>query len=326
MTRLRAFFAEREATTSIDLVRTLLGLVLFVDFASMLAYGVPEAIYESHGLFAPPAEPRWVASIASVASPRDVIVVGAVAAALSSLRVVPRLAALVLLLVSAWLGFALPPADRGVDVLTRWATLFLALAPTGAPLVHVRATCMERRGLAWPRRFLVFQLALVYTTAGLTKLAGPWSYDGGYRAVELALHNTAYVRDATSFLLSAPWLLRAATFATIVFERTAFLLLATPSFVAGTTSLGGPRIARALDRFRVAWIVTGVAFHLSLAYVFALGSFPFVCLALYPALLRPDENRERTGARHAVVATPATRRGDCERRAVNDAFRACDKP
>jgi hypothetical protein len=42
-------------------------------------------------------------------------------------------------------------------------------------------------------------------------------------------------------------------------------------------------------RMRWVWMLTGLSFHVGIAVTMRLGIFPWGMIALYPALLRPDE-------------------------------------
>ena len=56
---------------------------------------------------------------------------------------------------------------------------------------------------------------------------------------------------------------------------------------------GKGALARFARRYRLLelWVATGVLFHLALAVLTKLGIFPWGCLALFPALARPEQWR-----------------------------------
>jgi hypothetical protein len=91
---------------------------------------------------------------------------------------------------------------------------------------------------------------------------------------------------------------------TMVFEYSAPLLLLW-TWLDRRPGRGG-RFGDAVRRLRIRWLwlALGVSLHLGIAVTMQIGVFPFGILALYPALLAPDEI---TGALHWLSGTRLTR-------------------
>jgi hypothetical protein len=229
-----------------------------------------------------------------------------------------RLSALVLVLCSTQLSGLAPSADRGVDVLLRNVLCVLALSGAGAAWsldAQLRRRRRERQALvpAWPRYLLIVQLIIIYFWAGLLKQTDEWSFAGGFDALYRILrdpHISRYSWNAAEL----DWLypcLQVSTFATLQFERSA-LALPVLLWLHNHPGRGGA-LGRFVRRWPVLelWVATGASFHLALAVLVKLGIFPWVCLALYPALARPAQWRAWlatiTGRTLDTSLRPATR-------------------
>ena len=84
-------------------------------------------------------------------------------------------------------------------------------------------------------------------------------------------------------------MLRAGTFATVVFELSAPLYLVWLYFAATAERAGRVRAWCNRLRLRWIWLALGVTFHLGIAVFLRIGVFPWAMLALYPVLLLPRE-------------------------------------
>jgi vitamin K-dependent gamma-carboxylase len=274
------FWNTREAPESLACVRIGIALVVLSDLLQVARLDLVQALWGG-GIV--PARPLWALDAT--------VLFGLSLASACTLCVglCSRLSALCLLLCSAQLSLLGPAADRGVDSLVRNVLLVLALSEAGATWSvdawwHTRSWQPQRIIHAWPRYLLISQIALMYFWAGALKQSPEWTSLGGYSALSRLLadpHLSSF--DYSPSVMA--WLalpLKAATLATLVFERGAIAL---------PLVLWLRDRAHWVRRYRVleVWLATGVVFHLALAALLQLGIFPWACLALYPALVRPSQ-------------------------------------
>jgi len=209
-----------------------------------------------------------------------------------------RLAALLGLLVSAQLALITPLADRGIDMLLRNTLLLLACSGAGEAWSW---TARQRSGRwsgdpehrvpAWPRHLLVLQLLVMYGTAGLQKTGLPWTPFGGYSALYIVLKDPSIAAGPLPWLEPLYPLTQLGTATTVLFEVSALGVLGV--YWLRLTHARGGRLRGWVSRRRphLWWLAVGVGLHLGIAGTMALGIFPFAILALYPALLHPNELR-----------------------------------
>jgi hypothetical protein len=305
ITRYVRFWDQRETAESLALVRIGVGLVMLFDLLQVARYGLVRTLWatiEQGGLGpSSDAEPRvmfyaWFG--ASSASTYALFALSLVVASTLALGLCTRLSALALVFCSAQLSTLAPAADRGIDGLLRGVLILIALSGAGATWSLDARLRMGRFKTvtiipAWPRYLLIAQLCLVYVTAGILKQTPEWTSLDGYSALWRVL-NTPHISrfewspDTLSRLYT---LLQAATITTLIFERGAvfvpFLLWLRAHPARGGWLGACLRRVRALE----VWIATGVVFHVMLALFTKLGIFPWGCLALYPALVRPGSVR-----------------------------------
>lgn len=291
---------RREGGESLAVVRIGVALVVLYDLAEVARFGLVDALWapreEGAMSVATYMEPvahlyRWLGASAHSAWLLYAVVV---AAALGlALGLFGRLNALVLLLAYAELERLAPSADRGIDTLLRNVLCVLVFAQADATLslsarVKSGRFLTDAQVLALPRYLIVAQLTLLYFSAGMLKQAASWHASGGYAALFMVLHKPHVLRMQLphGWLVAGYPLLQAATFATIVWERSAIAL---PLLLWARSTAHRGRVRSWIVRLRLLelWVVTGVTFHVSLAALLALGIFPWGCLALYPALARP---------------------------------------
>jgi hypothetical protein len=178
------------------------------------------------------------------------------------------------------------------DLLLTSLLLWASFLPLGA-----RASLRARRGGAAPARWqspaalgLVLQVVLLYLDTAIRKLAGgAWPRgDGVYGAL-----STEYlVTAAGQALYPHGALLTALNHGTLALE-----LAAAPLLV----------LSAARPRLRVGLVGGMVVFHLALAATLRLGTFPFVCIAAWLALL-PSAVWQRGGATPTPVVKGPPRR------------------
>jgi hypothetical protein len=121
----------------------------------------------------------------------------------------------------------------------------------------------------------LLQLLLVYWSSAIAKLESPWWRSG--EALSLAMSISRYETSFGQWLLRAPALLHAATFAVLGFE------LLAPAVV----------LLRRNARWRIAEVVAFWLLHLGMATVLRLGLFPLIAavgwVALLPGTVWPRE-------------------------------------
>jgi hypothetical protein len=295
------FWDRREGAQALALVRIGVGLVMLCDGLQILRLDLVKALWApiEEGGIGPSSyrEPiGWVESLfgASAGLGELLFALSMLAAFTLCIGLCTRLSAATLLVCSAQLSVLAPDADRGIDTLLRNTLAVLMLSGAGATW----SIDARRRGghfasqvevWAWPRMLLIAQLVLMYFWAGVYKQSAAWTSLGEYSALFRVLSKPHYSRWSWSHaqLVAFYPLLQAATFATLLFERGAFLV-PFGLWVRAHPERGG-RLGALIRRARLLeiWIATGVFFHVQLAAFTKLGIFPWGCLALYPALARP---------------------------------------
>jgi hypothetical protein len=302
MNRWVALWDRRETAESIAFVRILVPLVIAWDLLDVLRLGLTIPLWgpiEEGGLgptsYAAPIcwAYRWLG--VSSTSTWILFAITLIAAISLSLGFMSRTSAVILLLAYAQLAQLSPDADRGIDRLLRNVLCILPLAAPGTTLsldarLRTGRWVSDQMVWAWPRLLIIAQLVLLYFFAGILKQAAGWSYSGGYTALFQVMQKPHLVKYDLPPALAAPIfpLLQIGTFSTVTWERSAPLL---PILLWLRETRARPGKFRALvNRARLLelWVALGAFFHLSLAVFFALGAFPWGCLALYPALAKPS--------------------------------------
>lgn len=231
---------------------------------------------------------RWFASTPSTAAIAHRVLVGALVC--FGAGFLTPVSGLVAVLVSAQLAQVLPLGDRGIDTLLRNVILILSLSSCGRRLgVDALLFGARRVAPAWPRHLLILQLSVVYFCAGIQKTALAWTPLGGLSALFLILQDPSIAAFRFDWLADVYPLTQLATGTTMVFEWSACLV---PLVYWYRYTRGQPGRLRAwFNAYRPlrAWVMLGVALHAGIALTMSLGIFPFAMLALYPALLHPDE-------------------------------------
>jgi hypothetical protein len=300
--RYACFWDRREPAQSLALVRIGVGATLLLDLTQIAGLGLVRALFapiEDGGIgpasYAHPRVLFYEAFGASAATAYLLFGLTMCSALALCVGFHTRLSALLLLFCSAQLSALAPDADRGIDGLLRNALAVLALSGAGATWSldarwETGSFAPQREVPAWPRYLLIAQVVLLYFSAGVLKQSAAWSAVGGYSALFMVLSKPLYTRFEWSHwqLVALYPLLQMATFATLAFERSA-LFVPLWMWLRANPERGG-LVGKLVRRGHVLeiWIATGVMFHLGLAAFTELGIFPWGCLALYPALLRPE--------------------------------------
>lgn len=324
MSRLRRFWAEvvrfwgeTEAGTSMALVRILLALNVVYDMLHIwrLDLVVPLFVAEEHGgwsyVLTRTTLPLWVewfgASEASGVALHAGMTLAAVAL-LVGFRT--RMAAAVLLFLWVqWTGI-LPTGDRGIDQLIRHILVIMVFGDFGRTL---SVDALARTGRftdltevpVWPRRLVLGQMVLMYTSAGIMKTGLTWWPMGGFAALYFALQDPSVSAFDFAWTRDQPWFFftQIGTAMTIVYQCSYPLVLLLFWWRRYPERAG--RIGRWANRYRLEWfwLIVGAWFHVNLGIVMNLGIFPWAMLALYPAWFRSEE-WHRWGARWLGLGGP----------------------
>lgn len=296
------FWDRREVADSLALVRILLGLLVTWDLLRVLQLDLVLPIFAPHGeggmanvldreqqgllytLLPGTAATAWGAYWVALGS-----------AIAFSLGLLTPLANLLLLLLLAQLSMVLPAADRGIDMLVRNGLMVLLFSRCGAAwsldaLLRSGRLAGDRRPVpSWPRYLLVVQLCLLYSMAGVQKVASSWlPFD--WSALWIAMHDPHFARfdAAWSWSPLVFQLTRLATFVTWLWEWSAPVILLA-YWYRDTPDRPG-RLRSFFNRHHLLfwWLLLGASFHVGTHLVLRLGIFPFAVLSLYPAFVHPD--------------------------------------
>ncbi|MGC4091547.1 MAG: hypothetical protein QM756_27435 [Polyangiaceae bacterium] len=135
----------------------------------------------------------------------------------------------------------------------------------------------------------MLQLLWVYFSAAHHRGKASWRLEGGFSAIADVLGDPHFARFAPGSFASLYPLMQLGSLLTMAFEFSAplFLLFA---YYERRRDRGG-RLGEWIVRLRLrnVWLGLGVGLHLGIAASMELGIFPFGILALYPALVHPDE-------------------------------------
>lgn len=291
---------RREQATSLACVRIGVAAVLLVDLLAAWWLGALPS------LWAPPPSGfawgalgdhvpvlvRWFGSGQSVAVAAWLLAVVAAVAVLFGFC----FRATSWLLVFAMLELeGLTPDGDGIDSILRIVLPLLALSDAHAVL-SIDAWWKRRRGkpvdaqvLAWPRYLIVVQLLWVYFSAAHHRGKASWGFSGSFSALGDVLGDPHFTRFAPGAFAPLYPLLQLAGLLTMLFEFSSPLFLVFSYYQRRPTRGGalGSWVRRL--HLRDAWLILGVGLHLGIALTMELGIFPFGILALYPALLHPEE-------------------------------------
>lgn len=296
-----AFWDRREAPTSLALVRIFVGAAVLADL--LIAWQldlvpdiwVPPPLGLGYG--ATGSRLPWSVSWFGT-SPTAILGIwlwAVLSALMLATGTLTRVAGWSLAFASAQLSLISPNADRGIDDLLRIAAALLGLSGAGARWsvdAWVRGALRRppvEQVPAWPRYLLLVQLLWVYASAVQHRGDEDWWPHGGLSALGKILSDPHLSRVPPGWLEPVYPLTKLGTFATMLFELSAPLVLLWTWYERTPRWPGKLRRWVVLLRVRWVWIGVGISFHLGIALSMRLGMFPFGMLALYPALLHPDE-------------------------------------
>ena len=292
---------RREAPSSLALCRILVAAVLLADLLQARSYGLIDTIWgpPPDGLgwgtkgSGAAAAARWFG--ASTGTAALMWWTAAVACLLVIAGVATRLSILVLALTWAQLGHFAPDSDRGIDFMLR-AVLVVLLFSQSHACWSVDAWVRRRIGRpfpslvpSWPRYLVFLQLLWIYFSAGHNKTDKAWGPFGNFSALSNILTDPHFARFDPSWVATFYPLLQLAALATMIFELTSPVMILLTWWHSTRDRPGRLRRLSNFLRLRWVWMLTGLSFHVGIAVTMRLGIFPWGMIALYPALLRPDE-------------------------------------
>jgi len=184
--------------------------------------------------------------------------------------------------VLCWLAYSLRirsdlfTADINVDVGDYILTLALfwsMFLPVGRHLsLDSRHTDQKPvRFLSVASVALLFQIFIIYFSAGLTKDVGEWVIDA--TAMETILANPTYETPLGLALLDYPALLAVMSVGTIVLELVGSIMVIVPG--------------KSLATRRLVVVPMFIALHVGIAAFMGIGLFPYVCIAVWLVFLPP---------------------------------------
>ncbi|HMV67011.1 MAG TPA: hypothetical protein PKA64_09185 [Myxococcota bacterium] len=307
--------SEREEGTPLAVVRACTGVVVaWTCFSSWFWGAVPVYTMISAGGMAPDGLGRiWFRAIggATEGNVTALLFAGMALAAALVVGFGGRVTAFLLGQVMLAL-FALHPGTGGGHdrVITNilWMLVIGDGARTWSLDCRLRTGSWEDRTpiLAFPRRLLVWQLAVMYTLTGLQKQGAPWGAAASWEAVYRTLLLPSWVRwDLRGVLAPFYPLLQLSTFICWWWETLWFLVplqawLLRPSW-AGTRAA---RLAGRVD-LRPWFILLGVITHGVLLALCDLGPFSLITMTLYAALYTGEEWRRLIDRLRGVRAPAA---------------------
>lgn len=291
---------EHESPLSLAFVRILVAAVLLVDLLAAAVLGaLPELWAPPPTGFGwgaltdnPPVLLSWFTASATTAFATWLLAV--VCAACVMLGLYFRLTSWLLVFAMLELMRFAPDGDA-IDAILRVVLLLLAFSDAHATL-SLDARRRRRAGKplptnipAWPRYLLTLQLLWVYFSAAHHRGKASWGLSGAFSAIGDVLGDPHFARFAPGSFAPLYPLTQLATLLTMAFEFGAPLFLLFNYYQRRPTR-GGllGRFVRALH-LRDVWLALGIALHLGIAATMQLGIFPFGILALYPALIHPEE-------------------------------------
>ena len=284
------------------IIRILVGLVLFYDFAYLWNLGLVDTLFAPHtdggisNVLDRPSLPliyQWFPQSAETARTLHILI--CTSAFFFTIGLFTRTSGLVLLLLYAQSAQIMPAGDRGIDLMMRNVVFLLLFSRCGdwCSIDARRKTGSffgnNKIAPAWPRHLLILQLVVMYFAAGVQKVGMDWMPMSGFAGLYVVLQDPAVSRADFSWLANWYPVTQLATATTMLFEWLAPFVLLTYHFRATPEKDG--RVRRFYQRWNphYVWVAVGVFLHIGIAFTLALGIFPYAMLALYPAFFHPDE-------------------------------------
>lgn len=293
-----AQLARTERGTSLAVFRLLVGCTIAVEFWLTWYTGAAELLWhdrEHDGYRMALASGHWLFGwLPTDTFTVDLLTFGTIAGALCvALGLGTRVLALPLIATCQALFSLSAGAGGGHDRMFTISLFFLAFAQSEATLsltcwLKNRTWTSPTRVPAWPRDVLTWNLALIYTSAGLVKLSAEWLPQGDFRAVYNTLLTPHWARQDWAWLVGPLFpLTQLGTVVTVLWEASwmavpLWLLLRARERTGWKARVAGVDV-------RSAYVVLGFVMHGTLLLFTNLGPFTAITLAWYAVLYRPDE-------------------------------------
>jgi len=293
---------RREHPRSLAAVRILLSTVLLWDLLRIWAYDLVVPLAGTHaagGIGVPEGltPTLWVFDLLGQGPGAAWALWGGMSLSclMLLLGLLPRLAALVLVLLYAQFALVVPAADRGIDMLLRNSLLVLAFANSAdtwsltSKLRHGAFSAPEDTRIpAWPRYLLALQVVVLYFAAGVSKAASSWTPVGGLNALFIAMSDPHFQRWPDEWVRAIYPLTRVGTLVTWVWEWVAPVMLLAWWYRETADRTG--RLRAWFNRWPIVeiYLVVGAIFHIGTHFTLRLGIFPFAVMSVYPSCVHPD--------------------------------------
>lgn len=289
---------HREVGTSLALWRAAVGFTVAGELWLTWARGAVDLLWRTRaygGLRAEPTADHWLWGLLDPDSLAldGVFWATTLAAVLVGVGLGTRAAALVALFGVQALFALSPGAGGGHDRMFTIALSVLVLATSDRTL---SLGCRLRTGAwtsgelvpRWPRVVITWNLALIYASAGVVKLAAEWLPTGNFRAVYNMMLTPTWVRADWSWLMGPLFpLTQVGTVVTVLWEMT---WLAVPFWLLlRARPRTGWRARVAAWDVRSAYVAVGVVMHGTLWLMANLGPFSPITIGWYLVLYTPDE-------------------------------------
>lgn len=289
---------RREVGTSLALFRLAVGLTVAGELWLTWARGAVDLLWRTRafgGLRVEPKADHWLWSFLDPAGPAmdGVFWLTTACATLVALGLGTRVAAAVALFGVQALFALSPGAGGGHD---RMFTIALSLLVFAASDRTLSVACRLQTGAwtsdelvpRWPRVVVTWNLALIYVSAGVVKLAAEWLPSGNFRAVYNMMLTPTWVRADWSWLMGPLFpLTQVGTVVTVLWEST-WLVVPLWLLLRARPREGWKARVAAVD-LRSVWVAVGVIMHGTLWLMANLGPFSPITMSWYLALYTPEE-------------------------------------
>jgi hypothetical protein len=328
--RLVDLTSRREPATALALMRVGIGLTVLLTMTSLVRHVPVDLLFvdEVHGGYRPLASPWQVSALggATPAVARALLGASMLASACLVVGFLGRWSALVTLFAYGGLTRLDPHSGGSYDALVQNALWLLVLAPATATL---SLDCRIRTGRwvsatavpAWTRYVAIYQVVLMYFTAGVQKVSADWIPGGDHCALYYILQWPAWRRFDTTWLGWAFPLTQLGTVATWCFEILSPLWLVSLWWHATRDRPG--LLRRWSNRVHLRWwfFAFGIVLHLATWMLLEVGPFSPAALSMYACFVVPGprkreiaERRSRSSDSRAIEPMLASnRRGIAER-------------